>query len=61
MPEKLNTEVPALGVYLTSPMPEQQWILKITPDFYITGTERPSRWRRFWHWVFLGWRWEREN
>jgi len=58
MPEKLDTKVPALEVYLIEPTLEHRWTLNITPDFCIIGAERPGWWRRFWHWTLLGWRWE---
>ena len=52
---------PALEVHLLRSPPEQNWALRITPDFYISGGARPNLWRRFWHWVLLGWHWERMN
>lgn len=33
--------------------------LFVTPDL-VVGDKRPipNRWRRFWYWALLGWRWE---
>jgi hypothetical protein len=34
--------------------------LIITPNLEVWSYRRfPSRWRRFWYWVFLGWTWRR--
>ena len=35
--------------------------LSIQDDVILIGTSRPlpNRWRRFWYWALLGWRWER--
>lgn len=39
-------------------LPPVRSVLYITSDFVIrTSQPVPGRWRRFWYWVLLGWRW----
>lgn len=52
-PAGLQTSVPL-------ELPGYQAVLIVTAEFRVfTKDPVPNRWRRFWHWALLGWKWER--
>lgn len=30
---------------------------EVLPQITVNLTKWPSRWARFWHWAFFGWKW----
>ena len=39
--------------------PERHSQVRITPDFVVQSSKPlPNRWRCFWYWALLGWKWE---
>jgi hypothetical protein len=45
------------GVLVAACEPDRWWLC-VTPTFRVGHKRRPSGWRRFWQWAFLGWTWE---
>jgi hypothetical protein len=41
-------------------LPPNRSILHITPNLTIHSSHPvPNRWRRFWYWALLNWKWEK--
>lgn len=54
----IGTPNPNYRLHIVNPPPRS--ILTITPQFKIEYHETPpNRWRRFWYWALLGWKWEK--
>jgi hypothetical protein len=55
----IGTTSPQHLLHISQPPP---WRSKlwITPEFACDFThDAPNRWRRFWYWALLGWRWSK--
>lgn len=55
-----NAESGGTASIFTIHRPAYKALLIITADFHIQSARPlPNRWRRFWYWALLGWRWEK--
>jgi hypothetical protein len=54
----IGTASPAVSLHVVQQKPQS--VLFIMDSFRIESCKpMPNRWRRFWYWALLGWKWEK--